>query len=171
MAQILIILKSFLKIKLLKNTELDKNKINIIFVAEHITSKVKNYQLAKAAMKFLPKNYVLYPITGLKHNELINYYNAADMLLLTSFSEGSPNVIKEAMACNCPIVSTDVGDVKQVIKYTENCYNCNFEPQDIAEKITKVANLQSRSNGRDNIKNLDANLIAKKLCNLYKECL
>jgi glycosyltransferase involved in cell wall biosynthesis len=48
-------------------------------------------------------------------DEVCTYMNAADCLLLTSDSEGSPNVIKEAMACNCPIVATDVADIKYML--------------------------------------------------------
>ncbi len=47
---------------------------------------------------------------------------ASDVLLLTSYWEGSPNVIKESMACNLPIISVDVGDVKEVISGTFNCF-------------------------------------------------
>jgi teichuronic acid biosynthesis glycosyltransferase TuaC len=61
--------------------------------------------------------------------------NAADLLLLTSLTEGSPQVIKEAMACNCPIVATDVGDIREIIGYTDGCYITTFKPSDVAVKI------------------------------------
>ena len=53
--------------------------------------------------------------------------NAADALLLTSFIEGSPNIIKEAMACNLPIVSVRVGDVPQIIAKARNCYVVDYD--------------------------------------------
>jgi len=58
-----------------------------------------------------------YPISS---DDVIAYINAADVLVLVSLKEGSPNVIKEAMACNCPIVSTDVGDVRWVFGETDD---------------------------------------------------
>lgn len=41
--------------------------------------------------------------------------NAVDAILMTSKTEGSPQVIKEAMACNYPIVATDVSDIKYML--------------------------------------------------------
>ena len=64
--------------------------------------------------------------------------NASDLLLITSFSETGPIVAKEAIACNCPIVSTDVGDVKEIINDYDGCYITRFSIEDIAEKIDDV---------------------------------
>ena len=157
------------KNKAISNTSLKEDKVNIIFVAESVHRKVKNYKLAKDAVSLLTKNFELHTVSGKTQNQLVNYYNAADVLLLTSNSEGSPNVIKEAMACNCPIVSTDVGDVKKVIKNTNYCYISNPVPKDIADKIIKSTLRGNRSNGRENIKYLDSKIIAKKIVAIYKE--
>ena len=55
----------------------------------------------------------LHTISGVPHDRMPVYYNAADALLLTSRREGSPNAVKEALACDCPVVATDVGDVAE----------------------------------------------------------
>ena len=105
------------------------------------------------------------------------YYNSADLLLLTSFHEGSPNVIKEAMACNCPIVSTDVGDVKRLFgEYTRCLYIHSFDPIDVAEKIKQAsssAKKHGQTNGRERIieLGLDSNTIAEKIIEVYNEVL
>ena len=112
---------------------------------------------------------MLHPVTGKNQDELVYFYNSADLLLLTSLSEGSPNVIKEAMACNCPIVSTDVGDVRQVIENTDNCFISNPFPKDIADKIIEITLIGKRTNGRKNIKYLDSKVIAKKIATIYRE--
>ena len=64
--------------------------------------------------------------------------NASDLLLITSFSETGPLVAKEALACNCPVVSTDVGDVKKMISLSNNSYITTFNPNKINKTIIKV---------------------------------
>jgi glycosyltransferase involved in cell wall biosynthesis len=92
---------------------------------------------------------------------------------MTSIREGSPQIIKEAMACGCPIVTTDVGDVKKVISTIEGCYITSFNPYEIAEKI-KIALEFSRKNkrtkGRKKIVELGLNneAIVSKLMNVYE---
>jgi glycosyltransferase involved in cell wall biosynthesis len=104
-------------------------------------------------------------------NTIIPYYlNAADALLLTSKWEGSVNVVKEAMACNCPIIATDVGDIKWIIGKTEGCYISSFNSDDIANKLKFVLDLEKRTNGRERIieLNLDSVSIARKIIEIYK---
>lgn len=156
-----------------KKVMFDHRKKNIIFVAEDIHSKVKNYKLAEDAVKFLKKSNIynvnLFAVSGCNQQDLVYYYNAADLLLLTSLSEGSPNVVKEAMACNCPIIATDVGDVGEIINKTEGCYITSFDPKKVAEKIKRALDFGRRTNGRDHIKHLDIRLIARQIINIYKK--
>ena len=79
--------------------------------SSNFSNKVKNYQLAKKALKHLNKKIHLIELVGYNRDEVNILLNAVDFLLMTSISEGSPQIIKEAMACNCPIITTDVGDV------------------------------------------------------------
>jgi len=130
----------------------------------------KNYRLAREAVNCLSDdNIVLKCIHGINQEELVYYYNSADCLLLTSFHEGSPNVIKEAMACNIPIVSTNVGDVNEVIGKTEGCFITTFEPEDVASKIKKALFFDKKSQGRANIKHLEASVVAQKIINIYEK--
>ena len=93
--------------------------------------------------------------------------NGVDLLLVTSLSETGPIVVKEAMACNCPIVSTDVGDVRIVIDKTNLCFVTNFNPKNISKNINTILQKPDRSKGRNFILDYDVHKIAKKLKNIY----
>lgn len=152
------------------------DKTLVIFVSD--PSRVeKNYSLAKEAVKSLnDSNILLMPIWGIGQGELINYYNSADVFILTSFHEGSPNVIKEAMACNCPIVATKVGDAEWVINNIRGCYVASFDPLDFSEKLKlalKFSIEEGRTNGREAITRLglDSVSIAERIIAVYKKTL
>ncbi|MBI4646591.1 MAG: glycosyltransferase family 4 protein [Bacteroidia bacterium] len=152
-----------------KSLNLPENKKIIIFVANP-TSPVKNFSLLKNAVKFLnnPKIQII-TLTNVSQATLNLFYNAANVLVLTSFHEGSPNVIKEAMACNCPIVSTDVGDVKQLISGIEGCYISSYNHVDLANKINLAISFSKRTQGRNYLikLGLDSKTIAKKITEIY----
>jgi glycosyltransferase involved in cell wall biosynthesis len=134
----------------------------------------KNYRLAKEAFDLLDvEKKEIRPVFNVPQEELPLYYNAADVLLLTSFHEGSPNVIKEAMACNCPIVATDVGDVKELLSGQDGCYISSFNRKDVADCLKKaILSGKKRTNCRAYItENLDSGRIAEKLINIYHSLL
>ncbi len=148
-------------------------KKHIIFVSNPERYE-KNFQLSKTAYNLFDiKNAELNIVHDVDHDLMPYYYSGADVLVVTSLWEGSPNVIKEAMACNCPIVSTDVGDVKEVIGNTEGCYITSLDPKDVAEKIKMVLAFGKMTNGRERIikLGLDSDEIAKKIIDVYKEVL
>jgi glycosyltransferase involved in cell wall biosynthesis len=151
-------------------------KTLVIFVSD--PSRVeKNFSLALESVRSLnDSNILLMPLWGMGKDELINYYNSADVCILTSFHEGSPNVIKEAMACNCPIVSTKVGDVELVMSRLEGCYVASWDPVDFSEKLKlalKFSREQGRTNGRDSITRLglDSVSVAERIIKVYKKIL
>ncbi|MGB8214525.1 MAG: glycosyltransferase [Anaerolineales bacterium] len=135
----------------------------------------KNYGLAQQAFQNLMCRYSftcnLWVFTGRPQKDLPMAMNAADALLLTSFSEGSPNVIKEAMACNLPIVSIPVGDVKEIISGARNCHVAEYDPSDIASKLASVLESGERSDGRQRIENLRLEVVAAKLVGVYGQVL
>ena len=143
------------------------DKKHILFAANS-TRPEKNYKLAKKAFSMLNKdNIELHSLIDVSPKQMPLWMNSADVVLLVSLNEGSPNVIKEAMACNRPIVSTDVGDVKEVIANTKGCYLTSYDPRDIADKINTVLEYGKRTSGRENIKHLESSVIAKKIINIY----
>lgn len=99
------------------------------------------------------------------------YMNACDVLVLTSDGEGSPMVIKEAMACNLPIVSVRVGDVPEVISGTDGCYLCTQEPQDVADKLEMALESGMRTNGREKIAHMEIGAISRRIIAVYERLL
>jgi len=149
----------------------DLTKRQVLFAANPERPE-KNYSLAKSAFALLENaNLELKVLIDVPNELMALYYTAADVVLLTSLWEGSPNVIKEAMACNIPIVSTDVGDVREVIGNTEGCYITFFEPEDVADKIKKALAFGKRTTGREDIRHLESSVVAKKIIDIYKKVL
>lgn len=54
--------------------------------------------------------------------KLVNLYNAADVLIITSIAENFPNVVIEAMSCGIPAVGFSTGGIKDQIHHKENGY-------------------------------------------------
>ncbi|MCP4152423.1 MAG: glycosyltransferase family 4 protein [bacterium] len=134
------------------------------------TDPRKNITLVKKAVEILNEpNIELIAPYPMKHSEVAEYLNAADVFVLTSHLEGSPNVVKEAMACNCPIVGTDVGDVKEVIANTGGCFVTTFNPSDTADNIKQALTFGQPTSGRKDIAHLNEVLVAKKIIGIYEE--
>ena len=99
--------------------------------------------------------------------QLNRIINCADVLVVTSVHEGGPLVVKEALACNTPVVSTDVGDVKEVIQEIDGCFIAEPEKDDFVKKILhalSVKNFESRSK----IVKYGSEIFGEKVVELYK---
>jgi teichuronic acid biosynthesis glycosyltransferase TuaC len=140
-----------------------------ILFSSGFDNQVKNSPLAFSAVEKIELKCELIELKNKSREEVNLLLNACDLLLLTSFSEGSPQIIKEAMACNCPIVATDVGDIKEVIGKTDGCFITSFEPEDVAEKIGIALKFDKRTYGREKIKNFNNKLVAEKVYSVYKK--
>lgn len=133
---------------------------------------VKNAPLAKKAVALLGDTDVeLVELKGYSREEVTLLMCAVDVFLMTSITEGSPQVIKEAMACGCPIVSVDVGDVKERIAGIEGCFVSEArDPVALAALINKALAFKGKTKGRESLiaDGLDNSLVAPKLLNIYK---
>jgi teichuronic acid biosynthesis glycosyltransferase TuaC len=158
-----------------------QNQINskekmILFLGDKENVR-KNFQLVKNALKLLPKqDYQLITPYPIKHEKIVKYLNETDILVFPSFMEGSPNVIKEAMACNCPIVATKVGDIEWLFGNEPGHYLADISPEDFANKIEKAliyAEKHGKTSGRERILRLglDSDTVAKELIYIYRTIL
>ncbi len=147
------------------------NKKYIIWISDP-KRKEKNFELAEKAFNYLDKDkIVLKVVNGIKHEEISYYYYAADCLLLTSLWEGSPNVIKETLVCNCPIVATNVGDVKDRINGIEGCFLTTFDENQVSKKIKMALKFNKPIKGRERIveMGLESEKIAKQIIEIYNK--
>lgn len=139
---------------------------------------VKNYPLAQEVISILnadeKSNVRLEIISNKTHQQMNELFNAADCLLLTSLHEGSPNIVKEAMGCNLPIVSVNCGDVQARLISVENSFvSAAYDANELAQLCRIVRESGKRSNGRNVITNqgLDSRSVAEYLLRLFSSLL
>jgi len=154
-----------------QNMRLAADKRYILF-AGAFDNAVKNAPLAKQAVEALQDdNAELLELKSYSREEVTQLMCAADAFLMTSFSEGSPQVIKEALACGCPIVSVDVGDVKERVEGLEGCYVAETrDPQALAQLLQKAMTLKGKTRGRERLVSdgLDNKFVAQELIRIYE---
>ena len=162
------------KVEARQKMKLQADRKYILF-AGAFDVEVKNAPLAKEAVALLQESQTeLLELKGYTREEVTLLMCAADAFLLTSLTEGSPQVVKEALACGCPIVSVDVGDVKERVAGIEGCYVANSrEPEELADLLQKAMSFKGRTKGRDRIVayGLDNRQVAKRLFEIYERVL
>lgn len=132
----------------------------------------KRFDLAEAAVARLQATHPAVCLVVAEreaHERMPLFMNACDVLILTSDAEGSPMVIKEAMACNLPIVSVDVGDVAEVIGDTAGCFIVERDLDALAAGLARALAFGARTAGRTAIQPLSLDTIAARLSTIYEE--
>jgi glycosyltransferase involved in cell wall biosynthesis len=130
--------------------------------------------LAQAAIDIANRsglNAEMHRLQGVPHDEVPVWLNASDVVLLTSLHEGSPNVIKEALACDVPIISVDVGDVRELIHGVEGCYMALPEADELGAKLHLVRSKRGKIAGRRKVEHLSLEHAALNLKAFYLEVL
>ena len=135
---------------------------------------VKRPELARAAVVLFEqagKRIQFHVLSGVSNSEVPTWLNASDVLLLTSKHEGSPTVVKEALACGLPVVSVPVGDVPERIADIPGCYLAEPDPKDLASKLNLVCASRRRLDCRDRLRDLACPAVAARLEQFYDEVL
>ncbi|WP_313696280.1 glycosyltransferase [Halorarum halobium] len=112
----------------------------------------------------------LHTVTGVPHERMSVYMNAADALLITSRREGSPNSVKEAMACNLPVVSTDVGDVRARLRDVSPS-SVEVSDEGLASSLADVLAAGERSDGREAAREVSVQRSNERLRDVYRSVL
>ncbi len=155
---------------------LDHNKKYILFVSSNFIRKQKRYDVFKNTIKYLQSNYPQYNfepllMINIERSKVPYYFNAADLHLLTSDYEGSPNSVKESIFCNTPVVSTNVGNVEDIFNSLPGCFiSKSNSPSELSKLVIKAINF-TKFEGRKILikKAYSIKNVAIKLKNIYNE--
>lgn len=135
---------------------------------------VKDPELAHAAYREAQKTVPSLRMYVLEHEpaeRMPLFFCAADALLLTSRHEGSNNTVKEALACNLPVVATACGDTPERLQGVAWSYICSRDACELGERLAAIATTRERSNGRQNVHDLAIDHVARRIKMLYEEAL
>jgi teichuronic acid biosynthesis glycosyltransferase TuaC len=146
----------------------DPGRKHVLFPAPPARAE-KGFPLADAAIRALAQaglDVRLHALDGVPHEEVPIWLNAADAVVLTSVREGSPNVVKEALACDVPVVSVDVGDVRERLTGIVGCFIADRTPDDLSAKLAAALE-RGRIDGRATTAELSLERVAARLREIY----
>ena len=152
----------------------NNNEKWILFTSLGSNDPVKRISVAKAAVEKANDrmgNIKLRVATGFDHNTMPLFVAACDLILCTSETEGWPNSIKEALACNIPFVATDVSDLRDIAKQEPSCRICPPDTDILAENICDVLSQKTLPDLRRYVLEMGVPLISRRILDLYKSIL
>jgi len=144
---------------------------NVLFISMNTNNQNKRYSLCKQTIKLANhqmSDVRLKVATGIPHKDMPNFVAACDAVLCTSISEGWPNSIKEALACNVPFVATDVSDLAEIASREPSCRICRPDPELLAKALCEVLQAPRPMNLRRHIEIMDLKASSKRLFDIYK---
>lgn len=131
---------------------------------------VKRFELAEAAVAAANRDGAdieLHALERVAHDDVPMWLNAASAILLTSAHEASPVIVKEALACNVPVVSVDVGDVCERVADVEGCFIADATPEDLAAKLLRALARGEPIAGRERVAELSLERVATQVHRIY----
>jgi len=152
---------------------LDPHKKYLLFAANP-QLPVKRFPLANTVADELKKrdaSIEMLTVYEESQDRLALFMNACDALVFTSYQEGSPNIVKQAMACNLPIVSTDVGDVPEIIGGTSGCFVCKPDVREFSTQLSRILRAGERTDGCERVRHLSGPAVAQRVIEVYEQVL
>lgn len=145
----------------------------VLFVGSPTSSR-KRYDLARQAVEIVQRTQPADLVLGwaVPHEQIPYFMNACDAMVFTSRQEGSPNVVKEALACNLPVVSVAIGDVPERLRDLAGCeVSADDRPETIAAALVRVLDRGKRVAGRERMLELDEHVITERVIGVYRSVL
>lgn len=152
---------------------LDPDERLVLFVGR-ATQARKRFPLAQAAVDIVTRKLPARLVIGwgIPHEQMPLMMSACDALVVTSMQEGSTNVVKEALACDLPVVAVPVGDVPERLEGVDGCEVCYDErPEAIAAALERVLRRGGRVDGRSAVACLDETLLTERVIGVYRSVL
>lgn len=138
----------------------------------HPSQQKKRYPVAKKLVESVDRmssqDVEIQTVHGIPHDRMVYYFNASDVLLLPSLREGSPNTVKEAMACNLPVVATTVGDIKKRLSPVNHSYACD-SIDEMESALQAVIQAGERSDGREHVQKVSLDSMGDRLISIYED--
>lgn len=142
-----------------------ENKKYVLF-SSSFERTVKNAALAQSSVKLLPDTELI-ELKGYTREQVALLINAVDAVLITSFYETGPLIAKEALACNVPVISTDVGDVSAILDDYADHLVIPYDSKIIAERLKWIFRKKEKVDYRNLVCEYDLDIVAQKINNIY----
>ncbi len=149
---------------------LDQSRPYVLFAADP-KNLIKRHWLAEKAISLLQvaiPEVELVSVVGEPLERMPLWMNATDLLLITSHYEGGPMIHREAMACNLPVVSVDVGDVAIHLNDVTPSRVVDDSPSALANAMRPIVETRMRSNGRSKAEKTNAVSTAEAIREIYR---
>ena len=144
---------------------------NVLFTSMSINDRNKRISLCKQTIKIANNQMGCVQLkiaSGISHKNMPDFVAACDAVLCTSISEGWPNSVKEALACNVPFVSTDVSDLAEIVSREPSCRVCKPDPELLAKALCEVLQAPRPLDLRRHVEHMDLKLSSERLMRIYE---
>ncbi len=142
----------------------------VLFAGDPAVAR-KRFPLAEEAVAEADNEIRLITVTRKSREEMVLHLQAVDALLVTSIHESGPVIVKEAVACDVPVVSVDVGDVRSVVGTLDGCAVCDASSSSLAKELDRVLALGRAGATQDVLSRIDQRSLARRQIEIYRAVL